>query len=144
VGKSKFDEIIFTPLQRIQVTGGNVLRALKSDEVGYSGFKEAYFSEINAGAIKAWKLHTKMIMNLIVPVGQVRFVFFYKNQENTGSFKSYILGEDNYARITVPPGIWFAFQGLGTSRSLILNISNIEHDSNEVERKLLEEIEFEW
>ena len=144
MGKSKFDEIIFTPLKRIQVTGGNVLRALKSDEVGYSGFKEAYFSEINAGAIKAWKLHTKMIMNLIVPVGQVRFVFFYKNQETTGSFKSYILGEDNYARITVPPGIWFAFQGLGTSRSLILNISNIEHDSNEVERKLLEEIEFEW
>jgi len=141
---AKLEDIILTPLTKIQVIDGNVLRAIKAGDTGYFGFGEAYFSEINAGSIKAWKRHTKMVMNLIVPIGQVRFIFFIENQEIAKSFKTFEIGEDNYARISVPPGLWFAMQGLGLSKSLILNIGNIEHDPNEVEKKLLDEIKFEW
>jgi dTDP-4-dehydrorhamnose 3,5-epimerase len=141
---AKLEDIILTPLTKIQVMGGNVLRAIKAGDTGYCGFGEAYFSEINAGSIKAWKRHTKMVMNLIVPIGQVRFIFFIENHDIAGSFKTFEIGENNYARISVPPGLWFAMQGLGLSKSLILNIGNIEHDPNEVEKKLLDEIKFEW
>ena len=46
-----------------------------------------------------------------------------------------IIGEDNYARITVPPNIWFGFKGVSSKTSFILNISDLSHDPSEVERK---------
>ena len=42
---------------------------------------EAYFSIIKPGYIKAWKLHKKMTMNIVVPIGSVQFVFYDKNKE---------------------------------------------------------------
>ena len=42
-------------------------------------FGEIYFSNINSLCIKAWKKHKIMTLNLIVPIGKVRFVFHDKN-----------------------------------------------------------------
>lgn len=91
-------------------------------------FGEAYFTTINHNEIKGWKRHTQMIMNLIVPVGEVRFHFFDQTINDGVSFTA---GERNYVRLTVQPGIWMAFEGLAKSVNLVLNISNIVHDSNE-------------
>ena len=58
--------------------------------------------------------------------------------------KVLVAGADGYARLTVPPMIWVGFQGLGRQTSLVLNIANIEHSPEEVERKELDEIKFNW
>ena len=42
-----------------------------------------------------------------------------------------IIGENNYKRLTIEPGAWVAFQGLGLGMNLILNIASCEHDPNE-------------
>ena len=68
----KLADILVTPLQQIEAEGGDVLHAMKQKDAGYDGFGEAYFSWVSAGAIKAWKRHTQMTMNVVVPVGQVR------------------------------------------------------------------------
>ena len=47
------DQIQVTPLRRIFSIGGDVLHALKSTEVSFKGFGEAYFSWVEPGAIKA-------------------------------------------------------------------------------------------
>jgi dTDP-4-dehydrorhamnose 3,5-epimerase len=47
-------------------------------------------------------------------------------------------------RITVPPGIWFGFQGLSQPQSLVLNIANIEHNPSEVENADLKAFKFDW
>ena len=96
-----------TPLKKISLTGGDVLHGMKSSDKGYQGFGEAYFSQVDHGAIKAWKLHKKMTMNIVVPIGEVRFVFF----DDSELFREEIIGFSNYSRLTVPPGIWFGFQG---------------------------------
>jgi len=36
------------------------------------------------------------------------------------------------------------FQGLSDSGSILLNIANIEHNPREVDKKNLEQIEFNW
>ena len=41
--------------------------------------------------------------------------------------------KNDYKRITIPKGIWFAFQGVSKNLNLLLNISNIVHDPNECE-----------
>ena len=67
-------KVVFTPLKRIAVDGGDVLHALKASDPEFNGFGEAYFSLIQPNFIKSWRLHKKSTLNLIVPVGAVHFV----------------------------------------------------------------------
>ena len=139
-------KIIFEKLKIINVNGGDVLRGLKFNETAYNGFGELYFSEVNFGEIKAWKKHNKMVMNLIVPCGQVKFVF-YDDRENskiTNRFQEIVISKSNYKRITVPPNIWFGFKGIGKENNLVVNLSNIEHSDDEVERKKINELNYKW
>ena len=135
------DQIQITPLRQIPTTGGDIWHALKYTDDSFHGFGEAYFSWVESGAIKAWKRHLKMKMNLVVPVGDVRFVFC---ELASVSFREEFIGVASYARLTIPPRIWFGFQGMSDAPSLVLNLANLPHDPTEVERKSLGEIEFEW
>lgn len=138
------NDILVTPLRRIETVGGDVLHGIKQQDVGYAGFGEAYFSWVSDGAVKAWKRHTQMTMNVVVPVGQVRFVFCCINTDGIEAFRVEELGVERYVRITVPPGIWFGFQGVGATQSLVLNIASIPHDPKEVERLALADINYFW
>lgn len=135
------DSITETSLSEIAGANGNVLHGLKNTSIGYCGFGELYFSWILRNRVKGWKKHKRMTMNLVVPVGIVRFVFFSPSRE---VYREYIIGEKNYKRLTVPPGIWFAFQGVEHDRSLVINISDIVHDPEESDRMDLDKFSFDW
>ncbi len=141
MGEIDLSRIRITSLKRISVDGGDVLHAIKRTDEEFVGFGEAYFSMVEAGAVKAWKLHRQMTLNLVVPIGEVRFVFF---SDSGKARREESIGVSNYCRLTVPPGIWFGFQGLAEHSSLILNVASIPHDPDEVERKSQEEIEYAW
>lgn len=134
-------DISLTPLSRIETAGGDVLHAMKQNDAGYAGFGEAYFSWVVTGAVKGWKRHTRMTMNVVVPVGQVKFAF---RLDGAAEFRVEEIGANCYARLTVPPGIWFCFRGVAKPQSLVLNIASIPHDPNEVERLALSAIEYDW
>jgi dTDP-4-dehydrorhamnose 3,5-epimerase len=136
--------IQITPLARIATPGGDVMHAMKQSDAGFAGFGEAYFSWVAAGTVKAWKRHMRMTMNLVVPLGQVRFVFRTVSPQGGDAFRSETIGDGRYARITVPPGIWFGFQGVGASPSLVLNMASIAHDPTEVERMAVSDVQFNW
>ena len=137
-------DIQITPLARIATPGGDVMHALKQSDIGFSGFGEAYFSWVNPGVVKAWKRHKRMTMNLVVPQGQVRFVFRALSPLGVEKYHSETIGENRYVRITVPPGIWFGFQGVDASSSLVLNMASIQHDPTEVERMAFSDVQFNW
>ena len=122
------------------------MHGLKKSDNGFNGFGEAYFSWVEHGAIKAWKCHQRATLNLLVPLGEVRFVLFGKERlvEQKEEFRIEILGDNRYSRLTVPPGIWFGFQGLSSDISLLMNIIDLEHDPDEVLRKETSEIDYDW
>ena len=134
-----------TSLNVIDAPGGSVLHAMKSSNDGFLGFGEAYFSTIDFKSIKGWKRHKEMTLNLIVPIGAVRFIL-YDNAAKGNSAKEFqeviLSRSENYARLTVPPKIWLGFQGLDHNTNIILNLADIEHDPDEVDRKGLNEIKF--
>ena len=137
--------VILTPLKQIYHPKGDVFRAIKKSDVGFTGFGEAYFSTVHAGDIKSWKKHLRMTLNLIVPVGEIRFVL-YDDRElspTLGETMSVEIGLENYLRLTVPPGVWMAFEGLGEGLNLLLNVADMEHDPDEVERAELEKFRYE-
>jgi dTDP-4-dehydrorhamnose 3,5-epimerase len=136
--------VIITPLKIVNTPGGNVMHAMKNSSVGFLGFGEAYFSQIDGGAIKAWKRHKEMTLNLIVPVGKVRFILFDDREGSSYQFQEIVISKKNYCRLTIPPMVWMGFEGLSDSGSILLNIANIEHNPFEVDKKNMEQIEFNW
>lgn len=129
------------PLKQIHNSKGDILHALKMSSDGFVNFGEAYFSEVKSGEIKGWKKHTKMTLNLIVPIGCIDFVIF--NEEDK-IFFNITLSRDNYQRLTIEPGLWMAFRGQSSGTNLLLNIASIEHDPSEAESRELEEIAYPW
>jgi len=126
-------DVTLTPLRIIPGDLGAVYHGLKSTESSFQGFGEAYFSNVAHKAVKGWKLHTKMISNLIVPIGAIRFVLYdaRPESETKGQIMDVILSLENYQRLTIPPGIWMAFQGVSAGQNMLLNISSIPHDPTE-------------
>lgn len=123
-------------LKKIPVENGDVLKIMNKKEDNYKGFGEVYFSRIDFGSIKAWKKHLRMHMNLVVPIGEVKFNFIIDNK-----YETLIIGENNYCIISVPPGTWFGFQGL-KDNNLVLNFSDIIHHDSEVERAPIDKFLF--
>ena len=139
MGKNIISKIKISRPRVIKLSEGDVLRVLRKNEIKKWDFAEAYFSKIKFGKIKAWKYHLKMTINIVVPKGKVKFVF-YSNKK----FKSILIGEKNYCRLTIPPKIWFGFKGMSKSESIILSLTNIKHTTKEVLRIKKNKIKFNW
>ena len=139
--------VLLHPLKRIHVPKGDVFHAMKSTDKGYAGFGEVYFSQIKAGEIKGWKRHNRMTLNLVVVFGFIKFLLYddRANSQTYGQFHEIILSpDDNYQRLTVFPGLWIAFQGMGKDISMLMNIIPEPHDSTEVDHKELGEITYDF
>lgn len=134
------DGVILTPLKQIYHPKGDIFHAMKKSDTGFSGFGEAYFSTINKDDTKGWKKHLKMTLNLVVTFGAIEFVVY---DENTKEFFTVILSHENYKRLTVQPGLWVAFRGVGDS-NMLLNLANLEHDPSEAINIDLSEISYDW
>lgn len=140
---NKLIQPVLTQLKIIEGEKGAVYHALKSTESSFLNFGEAYFSFVNKGAIKGWKRHKKMTLNIIVPVGVIKFVVCHFVIDKP-VFSEYLLGPGkNYSRLTVPPGYWLAFEGLEDVNCL-LNVADMEHDKLEADNLSLEVISYRW
>ena len=134
------DGVILTQLKQIYNPKGDVFHAMKKSDDGFDGFGEAYFSTIHEVDIKGWKKHTIMTLNLIVPVGTIKFVIY---NEKSKEFFSVVLSQNNYQRLTIKSGLWVAFKGL-EKNSMLLNLASIEHDPKEATNIDLEKIVYDW
>lgn len=139
-------DVLITPLKKIYHPSGSIYHGMKKSDPGFRGFGESYFSTIKFEEIKAWKKHTKMTMNLIVPVGKIKFVLFDDRQdsETKGKYFEIELSQKNYNRLTIPPNIWIGFQGKEKNLNLLLNVANMEHDPLELERIELDKLNYCW
>jgi len=146
MGQTGIEGVLLTPLQKISHPKGDILHGVKKSDQGFIGFGEAYFTKVNFGQIKGWNKHKRMTLNLIVPTGKVVFVVYDDREKSKtkANFLSIEISVDAYRRLTVPPGVWLAFKGKDAGINLILNVANMEHDPDEVERLNLEQIVYDW
>ena len=137
VGSRMLSGVLYTPLRRIPTAQGEVRHGLKASDPGFAGFGEAYFSEVAGGAIKGWKRHRRMIMNLVVVSGTIRFIL----HDGADARCEHVVSAEEvarYGRLTAPCGLWMAFEGIGLGRNLLMNIASCEHDPEEIESCPLE------
>lgn len=124
------------PLKQIADDRGAVLHMLRCDSELFTTFGEIYFSEIRSGIIKAWKRHDKMTQHFAVPVGRIRLALFDDRADSRtrGKTETHELGRPNaYHLVRIPPRIWYGFQGLSQTPSLVANCTDLPHDPNESE-----------
>ena len=133
-------------LRVINSNEGSVLHFIKKTDVGFRDFAEVYFSTVNKESIKAWKLHKRMTLNLVVPVGRVLFYFIDSRPKsiNYNKIETFVLSQNPYTRLTVPPMFWFGFKGLANGLNLISNQADLVHDPEEVERKPIDAFDVNW
>ena len=140
-------KVIRYPLDIIKTPNGNVRHIINNDIEGFLGFSEAYISEINSLCVKGWTLHKNKTSNFIVVKGHVKFVFvesckpdkFVVHELSSIESKPYL-----YSRLLVKPNTWFAFQGLHSKVSRVLNISNVIHSKTLSLKKDLTYFKFNW
>lgn len=140
-------DVKLSDLKIIESPKGSVFHALKKSDSTYKSFGEAYLSSVDFQQIKGWKKHNEMTLNLIVISGQIRFVIYDEKAIAEKAFREFRLSRkssEQYKRLTVPPGLWMAFQGLEKDENLLLNIADIEHDPKESINKEISEIKYEW
>jgi dTDP-4-dehydrorhamnose 3,5-epimerase len=127
------ENVQLVPLRIIAGENGKVLHAMRASALGFAGFGEAYFSTVDSTSIKGWKKHQRMVLNIVVPVGEIQFILLDDRPGSTscGQVRSITLGDSNYQRLSVPPGIWMAFAGRSTGTNMLLNMASIEHDPQE-------------
>lgn len=137
-----------TPLKVIPGELGNVMHAIKCTDNSFHGFGEAYFSTVDFGAVKAWKRHHIMTLNLVVPCGEITFVLYdgRPNSATYGEINEFTLSITNYQRLTVPPMIWLGFKGESNGLNMLMNVSNIPHDPEESDRvdAYNNDINYQW
>ncbi len=138
--------VIVTPLKQINHPKGDLFHAMKNGDEGFVDFGEAYFSTIKYNAIKAWKRHKRMTLNLVIPHGEVKFVLWdgRKSSKTYNNFFEIVLSQNNYKRLTIPAGIWMGFQGLSKEVNLLLNIADIKHDPDEQENVPMDELQINY
>lgn len=134
------NSVYLTPLASIETNGGCVNHVIKATESTFQGFGEVYTTSVNYGIVRSWKRHNLATCNLVVAVGMVRFVV----QTEPRKFTEYVLCNENYSRLTIPPGFWFGFKGLAHGSSLIINVSDIVHSKHEVDASAQDEFIYNW
>jgi dTDP-4-dehydrorhamnose 3,5-epimerase len=136
--------LLLVPLRVIADDRGAVLHVLRADAPEFTRFGECYLSEVNPGAIKAWKRHREQTQNLAVPVGRIRVVVYdaREGSRTLGRHQVLELGRpDAYARLRIPPRLWYGFIGLGTTPALIVNCADVPHAAAEAETLAADELD---
>lgn len=133
--------VYLTPLRVIGDQRGAVMHMLRADDPTFSGFGEMYFSTVNAKTRKDWRFHRHHTSQLAVPIGTIHFVLASEtDRDRDGSTVMEVeIGETNYQLLTIPPGVWYAFENRETGRAIIGNCSSGVHDPSEVERRGLDD-----
>jgi dTDP-4-dehydrorhamnose 3,5-epimerase len=142
------DGVQIVSLRQILDERGKVMHMLRADAPHFQSFGEVYFSAVHPGAVKAWHLHKKMVLNYAVPIGKIKLVLFddRANSPTNGNIQEVYLGPDNYNLVIVPPLVWNGFKGIGSDMALVANCASIPHDPQEIERldPTNDRIHYDW
>ena len=128
-------------INKIELQEGDLYKFIDNKNKNFNEFGEVYFSSIKPKSVKAWKLHKKMTLNIVVPVGKVRFALFDDTEKKMFEVK---IGQNDYKLLTIKPNTWYGFQGISNEISLVANLTDMRHDEKEMSRQSDDFFPFDW
>ena len=89
-------------------------------------------------------MHKKITLNIVVPIGNVRFVLFEMKKNKVSKIEEVKIGQDDYRLLTINPKIWYGFIGISKNPSMIVSLTNMLHDENEMVRENINFFDYNW
>jgi dTDP-4-dehydrorhamnose 3,5-epimerase len=130
------DGVSVRPLTQIPDERGKIIHMLRADDAHFQQFGEIYFSVVYPGSVKAWHRHRVMTLNYAVLLGEIKLVLFDEREGSPtrGEIVEIFTGQSSYRLVTVPPGVWNGFKGIGPEVAYVANCATHPHDPEEIER----------
>ena len=142
------DGVRVQPLRRIPDERGTIMHMLRRDDPWFEQFGEIYFSTIYPGVVKGWHVHSRMTLNYAVVAGTIKLGLYDERagSPTAGEAQEIYMGTGNYVLVTVPPGVWNGFKGVGVEPAIVANCATEPHDPIEISRRDPHDpaIPFDW
>jgi len=123
--------VVFTPKLLIKNPLGNLRHVAKSELKENLPFSEIYFSEVKSKTIKAWKFHSQQSQNISVAFGEIRVICVRKSSHEIIFELFELNSEALHGVLTIPHGIYYALINVSEEPTILLNVTDLSHDSAE-------------
>ena len=133
------------PLLQIPDNRGTVKRFLRSGDIAH--FAECYITTIYKDIIKGWHSYISKTLYYCVPFGMVKLVLYDSRKESDTyqDTQEIYLGDFNYCRVTIPPGVMNAFQGISDVSVINVITDEIFDESRTVRLPIdTDRIPYDW
>jgi len=123
--------VVFTPKLLIKNPLGNLRHVVKSELKENLPFSEIYFSEVKSKTIKAWKFHSQQTQNITIAFGEIRVICVRKSSHEIIFELFELNSEALHGVLTIPHGIYYALINVSEEPTILLNVTDLSHDSAE-------------
>lgn len=145
-------EVTITPLQQFPDERGSNKLIMQSGDPGFGDIQQVYVSTVYPGTVKGWHRHKQKTLNYTCVAGIIRLVItpdldkipIRRVRPSDLVFQEIVMGETNYCRVSIPPGTWNAFMGLGYKEAIVVNCATLPYSEADIERLPWNYFAYDW
>ena len=137
--KKKLNNIKTIFLNQNKQKKGNIIKIIKKGDIFFNSFGELYISEIKPYKVKAWRYHKRSTQNIFLLEGKCKIVCQVKEK-----FVEIQLSENLPKLTIIPKKCWYGFKNKSGKKVKLLNLSDQKFSENEILRKEIKEIKYNW
>ncbi|UCF68328.1 MAG: dTDP-4-dehydrorhamnose 3,5-epimerase family protein [Acidobacteriota bacterium] len=129
---------------------GRLVELFRRDDPATRDYGQIHVTTLYPGVVKAWHRHRRRADVIAVVAGMARLGLYDERQGSAteGELNQFFLGVHAPMRITIPPGVWFGFKGMGTDEAVIVVLTSQPFDPRDPDEDrldpLVNEIPFDW
>lgn len=129
---------------------GWLMEILRSDDEIFQQFGQVYITTAYPGVVKGWHYHKKQTDNFTCVHGMMKVVLYDAREGSStkGTIMEFFVGEKNPILISVPPGVYHGFKGIGTETAYFLSVPTRPYNYQEPDEYRLppdtKEIPYDW
>ena len=140
------DGVIITRPQQFPDERGTVKHFITENDPQFQHFGEVYMTTVYKDVIKGFHGYVSKTLHYVVPIGNIKLVM-YDNRSASSTYQDFeevFLGQENYIRLTIPPGVFSAFRGMSNPYSLAVICADEVFDENKTLRIPIKDLPYDW
>jgi dTDP-4-dehydrorhamnose 3,5-epimerase len=144
------DGVVIKPLKVIPDERGWLMEILRNDDPIFTQFGQVYMTTAYPGVVKGWHYHKKQTDNFTCVHGMMKVALYDKREGSPtyGALMEIFVGEKNPVLISVPPGVYHGFKGIGTETAFFVSVPTLPYNYAEPDEYRLppdtDEIPYDW
>jgi dTDP-4-dehydrorhamnose 3,5-epimerase len=129
---------------------GWLMEIIRCDDDFFEKFGQVYLTTAYPGVVKAWHYHKKQTDNFTCIHGMMKVALYDARKESPTyqELMEIFVGEKNPVLISVPPGVYHGFKGIGKDIAYFLSIPTLPYNYKDPDEYRIPpespEIPYDW